>query len=124
MESETFHNWFHEWSNGNGMLAYPGKQVDQFEEHSLGLDGVIPSIRLKNLRRGIQDAGYYQLATEINSEKADAFVKELVDPVLSNTKNGIAPSWGILGERFYILRESLVQIITNKNAVTKNGSCN
>ena len=116
IESETFHNWFNEWGNGDGMLVYPGKQIDQFTEHSLGLDGVVPSIRLKNMRRGIQDAGYYQLASAINSEKADALVKGFVDPVLSNTKNGIAPAWGISGDKFYKLRDSLAQIIINGGA--------
>ena len=44
------------------MLVYPGRQIDGFAAHSVGMDGVIASIRLKNLRRGIQDAGYLQLA--------------------------------------------------------------
>ena len=111
VEPETFHNQYEEYGNGAGVLVYPGKQVDQFSEHSVGLEGVIASIRLKNIRRGIQDAGYYQLAASINPEKADAFMRALVDPALTNAEDGDAPAWGNSGLRFFALRDSLARLI-------------
>ncbi|MFC2126134.1 T9SS type A sorting domain-containing protein [Bacteroidota bacterium] len=111
IESETFHNSWAEYGNGDGVLVYPGKQVDQFTEHSIGLDGVIASIRLKNIRRGIQDAGYYQLAARNDYRKANAIMEELVDPVLSNATEGDAPAWGNSGNKFFALRDSLAQLI-------------
>jgi hypothetical protein len=111
IESETFHNQYDEYGNGDGVLVYPGKQVDQFSEHSVGMEGVIASIRLKNIRRGIQDAGYYQLAAELNRDKADAFMRELVDPALTNALEGNAPAWGTSGASFYALRDSLARLI-------------
>jgi hypothetical protein len=111
VESETFHNSWGDYGNGDGVLVYPGKQIDQFSEHSIGLDGVIASIRLKNIRRGIQDAGYYQLAARNDYQKANAIVEELIEPVLSNTSDGEAPAWGNSGYRFYALRDSLAQLI-------------
>ena len=38
---------------GEGMLVYPGKQV--------GIKGVVPSIRLKNLREGVEDYEYIEI---------------------------------------------------------------
>ena len=110
IESETFHNQYEEYGNGDGVLVYPGKQIDQFTEHSAGLDGVIASIRLKNIRRGIQDAGYYQLAAARNPEKADVFMQELVDPALTNATDGNAPAWGTSGAGFFAIRDSLAQL--------------
>ncbi len=110
VESETFHNHYNEYGNGDGVLVYPGKQVDQFTEHSIGMDGMIASIRLKNIRRGIQDAGYYQLAAGMNPAKADEFMRELVDPALAYAQDGDAPAWGPSGERFFALRDSLARI--------------
>ncbi len=113
VESESFHNNWNEYGNGDGMLVYPGKQVDQFTEHSIGLDGVIASIRLKNIRRGIQDAGYYQLAAQLNEEKANNMVAALIHPALSYVSKYSAPSWGTTGQEFFNLRDSLLQIIIN-----------
>ncbi|HVR02770.1 MAG TPA: hypothetical protein VMT47_11610, partial [Polyangia bacterium] len=49
--AETYHNRDGDALMGDGVLLYPGRQVDGFAEHSVGLVGVLPSIRLKNLRR-------------------------------------------------------------------------
>jgi len=111
VESETFHNSWQEYGNGDGVLVYPGKQVDRFTDHSIGLEGVIASIRLKNIRRGIQDGGYYQLAARNDYRKANAIMEELIDPVLSNTSEGDAPAWGNSGYKFFSLRDSLAQLI-------------
>jgi hypothetical protein len=62
---------------------------------SFGEDVVYPSVRLKNLRRGIQDAGYVSLArsrAETRTE-ADAVVARLVPAALRDVKEGAKTPW-------------------------------
>jgi hypothetical protein len=108
---ETFHNADGDYGMGEGVLLYPGKQVDMFTSHSLGLDGVIPSIRLKNWRRGIEDAGYYQLARAADATKADAIAKELLPVVLDAAKDGKPPSWSESGKPYFDARKALLDLI-------------
>jgi hypothetical protein len=61
--------------NGEGALLYPGKEV--------GIDGPIASIRLKNLRDGMEDYEYFALLeTRGGTESVEAAVHEAV------------PTWG------------------------------
>jgi hypothetical protein len=61
--------------NGEGALFYPGNAV--------GIDGPIASIRLKNLRDGMEDYEYFALLESLGGvEAADAIVREAV------------PTWG------------------------------
>ena len=61
--------------NGDGFLFYPGKEI--------GIDGPIASIRLKNLRDGLEDYEYFVLLEELGgAEAVDAAVREAV------------PTWG------------------------------
>ncbi len=75
--AETFHNDDGDHCNGDGVLVYPGRQTPA-GYRSLGLDDVLPSIRLAQWRRGIQDAGYLALARARDGERADAIAAELV----------------------------------------------
>jgi hypothetical protein len=96
---------------GDGLLVYPGRQIDRFPEHSLGISGVIPSIRLKNLRRGIEDAGYLQLARAAARDEAETIVRTLLPRVLAEARLDDPPSWGEDGARFFRAREALAQLI-------------
>jgi hypothetical protein len=96
---------------GDGLMVYPGRQVDAFVEHSLGFDGVVPSIRLKNLRRGIQDAGYYLLARAAAPAEAAAVARELLPRVLAEAPGGSPPAWGEDGRRFFEARRALASLI-------------
>lgn len=60
--------------NGGGMLFYPGKEA--------GFDGPVTSIRLKNLREGLEDYEYFTILD--HSEQVE-FVKDMVDE--------ISPEW-------------------------------
>lgn len=61
--------------NGEGALFYPGDAV--------GIDGPIASIRLKNLRDGMEDYEYFALLESLGGKEAvDAIVREAV------------PTWG------------------------------
>ncbi len=92
VEPETFHNQFNEYAVGDGVLLYPGRQ-EQFPNHSIGQSGVLASIRLKNWRRGIQDAGYLELARRQDSEAADAVAAEILGGVLRQWQGGNPVNW-------------------------------
>jgi len=82
--AETFHNDDGDSALGDGVLVYPGKQTGRFAHHSAGFDGVFPSIRLKLLRRGIQDAGYLALARSAHPGEADAITTRLLPRALDD----------------------------------------
>jgi len=109
--AETFHNRHGEAAMGDGVMVYPGRQVDQFQDHSVGFAGVLPSIRLKNLRRGIQDAGYYQLARGAATAEANAIARELLPRILGEARLGKPVSWDEHGQRFFDARRRLATLI-------------
>jgi hypothetical protein len=106
-EPESLHNGDGDWANGDGVLLYPGRQLDGFAEHSLGFEGVVASIRLKNWRRGIEDAGYLQLARVRDREAADAIARSLIPSAFGNATTGRAPSWSPRGKPFHDARSAL-----------------
>jgi hypothetical protein len=62
-------------TNSQGVLLYPGQYV--------GVRGVIPSIRLKQVRRGLQDYEYLWLARQAgHGAEADAAARRLVPRAL------------------------------------------
>ena len=109
--AETFHNSDGDYSMGDGVLVYPGKQVDMFTSHSIGMEGVIASIRLKNWRRGIEDAGYFQLAHAADPKKAEAIARGLLPGVLSAAKDGQPASWSEASRPYFEARKALLALI-------------
>ena len=109
--AETFHNEDGEASMGDGVLVYPGRQLQRFGEHSLGFVGMLPSIRLKNLRRGIEDAGYYQLARGAASGEAQTIARQLFPRILGEARTGRMPSWSERGAPFFQARRALASLI-------------
>jgi hypothetical protein len=120
--AETFHNSSGDYCEGDGVLVYPGKQVDVFTDHSVGLDGVIASIRLKNLRRGIEDAGYYQLAHTADAAKAEAIATALLPTVLSAASDGSPVSWPASGQPWFLARKALLALIPQQAPVVATES--
>jgi hypothetical protein len=106
-EPESLHNDDGDWANGDGVLLYPGRQLDAFQDHSLGFEGVVASIRLKNWRRGIEDAGYLQLARARDPQAADSIARSLIPAALGDAKTGRSPSWSARGKPFYDARSAL-----------------
>jgi hypothetical protein len=110
--AETFENKDGDWANGDGVLVYPGRQLDCCDEHSLGATDVLPSIRLKNWRRGIEDAGYLRLARARDEAAADGVARWLVPRAFGEAPAGSAPSWPARGARFFEARRALAAIAT------------
>jgi hypothetical protein len=106
-DAESFHNASGDWANGDGVLLYPGRQLDVPSTHSLGFEGVLPSIRLKNWRRGLEDAGYLRLARARDGRRANAVADALVP---SAFRAGGARRWSAHGEAFFDARRALLAI--------------
>jgi len=80
--AETFHNAAGDHANGDGVLVYPGTQrPDGMTDYAVST--VFPSVRLKNLRRGIEDAGYIALARAADPERTDAVVRRMIPRALA-----------------------------------------
>ncbi len=109
-DAESFHNDDGDWANGDGVLLYPGRQVDAFSEHSLGFEGVIASVRLKNWRRGLEDAGYLELARARDAGRADAIARSLIPAAFHEVVRGQHAQWSPRGFAFFEARRALLAI--------------
>jgi len=67
--------------NGDGVLFYPGTDR-RYPDDSYGVQGPFASLRLKHWRRGIQDADYLAMAAEIDPQRVQEILDELVPTVL------------------------------------------
>jgi hypothetical protein len=118
--AETFHNSDGDQCQGDGVLVYPGKQVDLFTSHSIGFGGALASIRLKNFRRGIEDAGYFQLAHAADPAKADAIAKGVLVKVLGDATHGSPTAYAQTGKPWFDARKALADLIP-KDVVPPGG---
>ncbi|MCA9665040.1 MAG: DUF4091 domain-containing protein [Myxococcales bacterium] len=99
--------------NGDGLLIYPGRDV-LYPSSDQGFEMPLPSIRLKNWRRGIEDVEYMVLAEQAGKgAEAKAIVDELVPKAFrENVGSGDqAPSWPQDGERWLEARRRLAALI-------------
>lgn len=99
--------------NGDGLLMYPGRDRI-FKERDLGIDAPLPSIRLKNWRRGIQDVEYLLLVAKAgHAEFADQLVQALIPAALADqTIDGDPVSWPEDGEKWLEARRLLFDTLT------------
>lgn len=107
-------------SNGNGLLVYPGTSVYPGQT-SYNVAGPFASLRLKEWRRGIQDADYLTLAAKINPAAVQSIVNGLIPQVLweYNAPNiqwytGGGISWSSDPDQWEAARAALAQIILSK----------
>jgi hypothetical protein len=110
--AETFHNQHGDWANGDGVLVYPGRQArDGYR--SLGLDGVVPSIRLAQWRRGISDAGYLLLARQRGGDaakEAERIGRALIGRGFAAAR-GRTPAWPQQGAPYFAARRKLFDLL-------------
>ncbi|SFS68975.1 DUF4091 domain-containing protein [Paenibacillus sp. BC26] len=99
------------FGNGDGLLFYPGRDPF-FREQDRGINGPISSIRMKNLRRGIQDYEYLWLASMGGSRaEADAIAKAAVPTGMHETVAGAQASWSSNGSDWDSYRRSVAELI-------------
>jgi hypothetical protein len=106
--AETFHNAHGDFSNHDGILLYPGRQAAPGMV-DYGVAAIFPSVRLKNLRRGIQDAGYVALARAIDPDETSFVVKRMIPSALALA--GRRPSWPERGAAWLDARRDLARIL-------------
>jgi glycosyl hydrolase family 123 len=115
-DAESFHNDDGDWADGDGVLLYPGRQLDVFQAHSVGFDGVIASIRLKNWRRGLEDAAYLELARAHDPARADEVVRTLIPAAFERARRGRPAAWTSSGKAFFDARHELIRIALGSGA--------
>ncbi|HEY2511880.1 MAG TPA: glycoside hydrolase domain-containing protein [Polyangiaceae bacterium] len=106
--SETFHNSDGDYSNGDGLLVYPGTQRTEGMV-DYGAREVFPSVRLKNLRRGIEDAGYAVLARRVDRQAADAVIRRIIPHAVVRAAD--RPSWPQQARPWLDARRELADIL-------------
>lgn len=97
--------------HGDGVLMYPGTDRE-FSAESRDFMGPLPSIRLKNWRRGIQDAAYLSLASVEDQPQTESTLDILVPQVLDQKDYDQAVSWPESGEAWLAERRKLAEIIS------------
>jgi hypothetical protein len=110
---ETFHNDEGDVALLDGLLLYPGRQEGKFAAHSLGVDAVLPSLRLKALRRGIQDAGLIALAAREHADDVRRIVMERIPRALDEAPPVEKAAWDRPDGSFADAREALRALIAN-----------
>ncbi len=91
--AETFHNDEGDAALGDGLLLYPGRLGAPFAASSLGTDAVFPSLRLKAIRRGIEDAGLIALAARDRPDETARVVARALPAALDEADPAGPPSW-------------------------------
>ena len=89
----TLRSPFSKTGPGDGILVYPGAAYGQLDP--------IPSIRLLNMRDGVED---YELLTMLRDAKGEAFTDELVSHIVTSTVNFTRDDDHIYNARSYLLR--------------------
>ncbi|MFC1699966.1 glycoside hydrolase domain-containing protein [Candidatus Omnitrophota bacterium] len=92
------------WSNSQGVLIYPGKYLNTLE--------AIGSVRLKQLRRGMQDYEYIYLAKKMGKDP-QPIVNSIVKRALSETQRsgGSHGEWSRDPEDWFKARKKLASLI-------------
>ncbi len=113
-EPLTFINEHLEWGNGDGILFYPGTMPHQPEENR-GINRIMPSIRLKNIRRGQQDYELLWLAEQkIGADQVKAMARELVVKAMDEIDMKDQVYWPQNGDAYDAMRDRLLEIIGEK----------
>ncbi len=112
-EPLTFINWNFNYGNGDGILFYPGRMAHQPEEDR-GLNRVLPSIRLKNIRRGQQDYELMWLAEQkIGREKVLQLIRKVIPKAMYEVQAADPVAWSQRGDDYDKIRDLLLDIIIN-----------
>jgi len=110
-EPLTFMNEHLNWCNGDGVLFYPGRMPHQAEENR-GINRIIPSIRLKNIRRGQQDYELLWLAEKkMGQDKTKSLARELVVKAMDEIDMDDKVYWPQNGDAYDAMRDRLLDII-------------
>jgi hypothetical protein len=100
-----------EFGNGDGILFYPG-HMPFYPEEDRGLNRVLPSVRLKNIRRGQQDAEIMWMAEQkVGREKVINIINKVVPKALSEVSMKDAVPWSQIGNAYDKIRNELLKLL-------------
>jgi hypothetical protein len=116
-DANNFRNSSGDRLNGDGLLIYPGRD-SIFPSSNMGFDGPLPSIRLKNWRRGIQDVEYLVLARDQGlGDFVDKLVLAMIPKAFDEVGNGDeAVAWSDNGESWLHARQLLAEALKTGSA--------
>lgn len=115
-DPESFHNADGDAALLDGLLLYPGRG-HATGTRSLEVDAVLPSLRIKRLRRGIEDSGLLALATlELGPERVAELVRGLVPAAFDELGPGEPSSFDFEPARHAELRAALRRAATRASA--------
>ncbi|MBL8740800.1 MAG: DUF4091 domain-containing protein, partial [Myxococcales bacterium] len=106
--AETFHNADGDTSLYDGLLLFPGRMA---EGSDLERDEVFPSLRLKALRRGLEDGALLALAAEVDSRATYAISRRIVGRALDEVRATDATDLDLRPEAFASARAELRALI-------------
>ena len=103
----TYINWWWDYGNSDGVLYYPGR-MPYYPDEDRGLDRILPSIRLKNIRRGQQDYELMWLAAQkAGKDKVLEIVRSIVPKAFSAVGKNDPVPWSEIGEDYALARARL-----------------
>jgi hypothetical protein len=112
-EPVTFLGWNMTPANGDGIVFYPGR-MPHYPEEDRGLNEILGSIRLKNIRRGQQDYELMWLAEQkVGRQKILEMVKRVV-PESFETDLKDPVKWSQRGDDYDRIRNELIDILIKK----------
>ncbi|MBM4119041.1 DUF4091 domain-containing protein, partial [bacterium] len=101
---------------GNGLLYYPGSRLSQ-AGYPVAIDGPVPSIRLKALRRGMQDYEYAWLLESLGGDP-DALIDAVIVSALNHAPcTDCLGDWSHDADDWYQLRWDLAAAIDSASPV-------
>jgi hypothetical protein len=107
----TFIDQDMDYGNGDGVLFYPGR-MPFYPEQDRGLNQLLPSIRLKNIRRGQQDAIIMGMVEQkIGRDKVISIINKIVPKAMSEVKMTDSVPWSENGSDFDRVRDELLKLL-------------
>lgn len=99
------------FGNGDGILFYPGR-MPFYPEQNRGLNQLLPSIRLKNLRRGQQDSIIMWMAEQkAGKDKVLEIISKVVPKAMTEIGMNDKVYWSESGDDYDKIRDELIKLL-------------